>query len=168
MFLIAAAHLNSQIPQLVHSEYLSVLLFKYTSWMFLPHKCIPLLLSHYSTCPTPLGPKIMAQFLSISMTKITAPCLQLFCSAKSTVNCLVNYAFYDQETKYFRQNHGAKLICEFCAKQGWHLDHAVVDEVSLDHYIIDTNVRSEQLEDKSSSSDWMHLRGLGPPFILTS
>lgn len=51
-------------------------------------------------------------------------------------------------------------LCEFCAKHYWHLDHSVKHKVSLDDFLIDTDVESEHCGYIFLRSD--ALKGLGP------
>lgn len=120
--LIATVHLHIQIPQLVtHSEYLIfTLLFKHTSSDIYALQIYLILLNllvlQYSTCPIAPGPKItVLSRVEICIIMVIAPSRKpwaAFWFVESTVKCLVNFAFYHQETKYFRWKHRAKMICE--------------------------------------------------------
>lgn len=174
--------LNFQIPQLVtliylilHTSIFTLLLFKHTSsdiyklriylilWIFL---C-------YNICLIPLGPKISAVVVlcsdGIKDPVWSLPHLASLNSflVQSTLNCLVNYAFYHQETKYCSHEHCAKNIyiyLRFTCQTGLALGpHRYRRQMSLDHYIIDVSVKQIRVPgDNSFLSDWMHLRGLGP------
>lgn len=88
----------------------------------------------------------------------------------STVNCLVVYALYPQETKYSRQKPCAKLICE-CS-----VPNRVGIWTTLGFLFMMTNVTGPLYqrykceiragEINFARSDWMHLKRAGPHLSL--
>lgn len=155
MSLIATVHLNIQIPQLVTLILNTSFLLLYLSiphQIFIHHKYT----SFFDSCVT-------VQYMShnsrtkdhgtvSSRNKICVmvifhlAALNSFRFVESTVNCLVNFAFYHQETKYSDESivpkWSLRVLCQTGLASG---PRCCRRQTSLDHYIRDTNVKSERL-----------------------
>lgn len=138
--------------------------------MNIPHSLnLPVLqyLSHTSwTKDLSLGSSVFRWNIRCVMVMTRSCILEQFPFVQSTVNCLVNYAFYHQETKYCSCKHCAKIYISESSVPNARLalgPHCCRRQMSLDHYIIDVSVKQIRVpKDNSFFSDWMHLRGLGP------